>query len=120
MKKYTKIVCVVCVAAFLGGIGTGYLRGQKTKAKNVPVENAKEAVNEDESVPLKKEGYYRVQSFDNYICLYEVFEDDTKTEIGKTLITNVFLPKDEEDMLKEGIDFTDKEEALMVMESLTS
>lgn len=119
MRKYTKVFSLVCVVAFIGGIGTGYLKGKKNKREE-PVENVKEAVNEDESVPLKKEGYYRVQTSENYIYLYEVFDDDTKTEIGKTLINDIFLPKDEEDMLKEGIDFNDKEEALMVMESLTS
>ncbi len=125
MKKVNPVLIIasVCAVAFLGGIGTGYLRGRKpTNSTEGSTENVKAVVKEEESVPqvINSVECYRVINEDRYILLYEVFTDDTLKEVQRANIENVYLPKEERETLMEGIDFYNKEEALMVMESFIS
>lgn len=115
------IIVTVCFMAFVAGIGSGYLKNKLKKEKNTP-EYIQSVVKEEESVTEKVKWveYYRVMSEDEYIFLYEVFSDNTTNELEKMGIEDVYLPEEEKAILKEGIDFSDKEEALMVMESFIS
>lgn len=127
-KPYTAIMSAVCAAAFLGGIAAGYVQNKSSRKKeNIPIENVQAAVSEEESVfretetaKVKTAEYYQVKSTDEYVFLYEVFDDDTKKEIQKIGIKDIFLPEDEKELIKNGIEFYEKEEALMAMESLVN
>lgn len=124
-NKNGGIISIVCVAAFAAGIFTGYIRSKvNVEDERVTVENVQAAANEEESVPkveiAAKTEYYQVKSADDYIFLYEIFDNNTKKELERAEINMVVLPQSDIEQLKEGISFTEKEEALMVMESLIS
>lgn len=116
------IITSVCVVAFLAGITTGFLKNRREREVVPPyVEKAQAAMGEEETVEeIASVECYRVKAEGDYVLLYEVFDDNTKTEIERLIIDKKILPKDEIEIFEKGIDFFEKEEALMVMESLIS
>ena len=123
-KKFGSIVFSVCMVAFISGIITGYVRNRGEKEDNIlPSENVQAVLGEEETaerIVAKKAEYFRIKASEDYVMLYEVFNDKTENEIERCKVDKSFLPDSEAKILEEGIDFFDKEEALMVMESFIS
>ena len=123
-KRFGSIVFSVCMVAFVSGIITGYMKNREEKEEDIlPSENVQAVLGEEETaerIVVKEAEYFRIKASEDYVMLYEVFNDKTENEIERCRVDKSFLPESEVQILEEGIDFFDKEEALMVMESFIS
>ncbi len=119
MRKYVIIVSGVCAAAFLCGIGAGYMRFRSSE-KELKVGENIEVEAKEESEVIKEIDYYQVRAKENYIIVYQFYKDDTKDVILMSEMNMSVLPKEDLSMLKTGINFPEKEEALMMMENFVS
>lgn len=123
-KRFGSIVFSVCMVAFVSGIITGYMKNREEKEEDIlPSENVQAVLGEEETaerIVVKEAEYFRIKASEDYVMLYEVFNDKTENEIERCRVDKSFLPESEVQILEEGIDFFNKEEALMVMESFIS
>lgn len=125
MKKthFGLLLTGICLAAFLGGVATGYVKNKHRVGEISPDSDmVRAAIIEEETVlhEPNEVDFYEVTSSGDFIVLYEVFSDNTKNELERTYFNTSVLPKDDISLLSEGLSFSDKEDALMMMENFVS
>ncbi len=123
MKK-TKIVLVAAVAVALS-VSVGALSGyvQRNSEKNEKNSEKVKSVAIEEETLVKKDKtvtHYRVEIESSEIVLTEIFDDETEKEIERVEINTVVLPENDVRVLSEGVAFSTKEEALILMENFIS
>lgn len=127
MKKVRwglRFLCV-CVVAFAMGIVTGFVKNNIGGEKEMPDdvgENAQIVIGEEETLfyALKAVEHYFVVSEGDYIYLTEVFNDSSENVIETVEINKSVLPISDIMLLEEGLTFSDKDEALMMIENFVS
>lgn len=127
MKKIPWVTCfvAVCIIAFASGIVTGFIK-TKMQSFQTPSEEEKEAVQsvleEEETLfysPVEEVKDYVVISKGDYIILTEV-TDSSETVVEIIEINKSVLPGEDVALLEKGISFSDKNEALMMIENFVS
>lgn len=116
----------ICIVAFAAGIITGFI---KNGAKEVPrategegIEKMQHVSVEEETLlymPKKLKGY-KVTSEGTLISLSEVFEDESENVIERAEFNPSVLPVGDIELLKEGIVFESRDEALLMIENFVS
>ncbi|MGM9551335.1 MAG: hypothetical protein ACI3XA_03675 [Clostridia bacterium] len=115
----------ICVIAFIGGITAGFISSRISLKEPIhATEERVEAVNnEEETLPhtvTKETDYYYVCIEGESLVVFEVFDDNTQEEIGRTFVEYANIPQSDKVALSEGIAFEEREEALMLIEDFVS
>ena len=116
----------ICIVAFAAGIVTGFIKNDVRKPDAVATEEIKEEaqlVMEEEETLIylpKKLRHYLVTSDGDYITLVEVFDDESKNVLETMQFNTSVLPKADVILLKQGMIFEDKDEALLMIENFVS
>lgn len=123
MKK--RSFCLMGIGAVAISLTAGILYGNlknTDNSENVKTEKVKAVTVEEESVLYdgKQIKYYEVKTEGNNIVLSKVFLDETREEEERTEINESVLPKSDVEILKDGIKFANREEALMLIENFIS
>lgn len=128
----TALLIAVCAAAFGGGVFAGYVRDtSRDIEESAPPSRESmrlaEALprDEEESVPLfvtpeKLTDHYEVKTSGDYIIVCEVYTDNTKTEIERAPIETSMLLSEDKRMLERGINVSEFDEAMLMVEDFTS
>lgn len=119
--RFGLIVAVAFVLSLSGGMLIGYVNTPKDESE-MPAENVTPVAIEEETLlhAQKTVTHYKVTVTDDCIILCEVFSDDTETELERAEINTSVLPKEDVKILKDGVAFADKDEALMLIENFVS
>ena len=116
----------ICIVAFAAGIITGFI---KNGAEEVPRATEGEREEKVQHVSVEEETLlympkklksYKVVSRGDLISLCEVFEDESENVIERAEFNPSVLPVEDIELLKEGIVFADKDEALLMIENFVS
>ncbi len=116
----------ICIVAFAAGIVTGFIKNGVEENRESPTEEmageVRAVITEEETVMYspKKFKYYLVMSDGDCIALSEVFDDDSENVIEVAEFNPSVLPVSDIELLKEGLTFTDKDEALLMIENFVS
>lgn len=116
----------VCIVAFAAGIVTGFIKNE-VKNNEIPetepiFESARAVIYEEETLPHKESEFlhYLVQCNGNFVVLEKVFTDGKCEVVESYAINTSVLPKADIALLEEGMSFTEKEEALLMIENFVS
>ncbi len=127
MKKMQWGICffVICVVAFAMGIITGFLRNsikEQDFEEDIEPHAAKSVIAEEETVTQRvvERICYTVISYGEDIVLLENFSDGSEVTLESTPMNKSVLPKEDIVLLEEGINFENKDEALMMIENFVS
>lgn len=116
----------ICIVAFAAGIITGFIKNgaeEVLPATEGEREEKVQHVSVEEETLLympKKLKCYKVVSRGDLISLCEVFEDESENVIEMAEFNPSVLPVGDIELLKEGIVFADKDEALLMIENFVS
>ncbi len=116
----------ICTVAFAAGIVTGFIKNGVEEAREEASEGityeVKTVMEEEETLIYspKRLKHYLVISDGGYIELSEVFDDESENVIEVAEFNPSVLPMDDIVLLKEGIIFSDKDEALLMIENFVS
>lgn len=116
----------ICVVAFAAGIVTGFIKNEiKSNGESVTeeyYENVQAVIVEEATLEYKAKEFvhYLVHCDGDCIMLSEVFDDGSKETVESFAINTSVLPKEDVALLKQGMSFEDKEEALMMIENFVS
>ncbi len=123
MKKtrFWLLVVAAFVLSLSGGMLIGHISSPKADAE-MPAENVTPVAIEEETLlhAQKTVTHYKVTVEENSIILCEVFSDETEAELERAEINTRVLPKEDVKVLKEGVAFVSKDEALMLIENFVS
>lgn len=117
---------VICSAAFVLGTFAGFVKvylKNGNEVQNVPEADAAKMVIEEEEtlIPREKTTLHYVVSIDGgSLVLLQVFDDNSENVVESADINKSVLPKNDILLLEKGIVFSDKDEALMMMENFVS
>lgn len=127
MKKMQWGICffVICVVAFAMGIITGFLKNsirEKSFEEEIEIDAAKSVIAEEETVTQRavERICYTVICRGDDIVLLENFSDGSEIEVESTPMNKSVLPKEDIILLEEGITFSNKEDALIMIENFVS
>lgn len=103
------------------GAVSGYIQRNRNTGEKIS-DKIKEVALEEETLIKNEKAvtHYIVTLNESCIVLQEVFDDETKNELERVAINTSVLPKNDVKVLSEGVAFTDKEEALILIENFVS
>lgn len=129
-KGRVALLTTILAASFGGGLLAGYLNdGQRhtDDARQVVQEAVKEETYVAEMstfyVPESTErttDHYEIRLSGDYIVVFEVYTDNTEREIERAEIEGEMLLASDREMLEEGINVTDFDEAMLKVEDFVS
>lgn len=99
----------------------GYMKNPKKETPDT-AENVTPVAVEEATLlyETKQPSHYEVMIDANFIVLREVFKNGSGKELERIKINTELLPEKEVDMLRGGMAFTKREEALMLIENFVS
>lgn len=116
----------ICVVAFSAGIVAGFIKNgesyKETDSTDGIVENAHIVTVEEATLPYMRKVFlcYKVSSAGESIKLAEVYDDGTEQVIEVFEFNPTVLPISDIELLKNGINFEDRDEALIMIENFVS
>lgn len=121
-KRYRVLLLVsVCVLAFMNGVLAGYFGKNEKNEKSEDEKGIKAVAVEEETLSEKQEAmYYTVAIRGDEILLLEVFSDMSERVVEKANVNTSWIPTGEVELLRAGLKFDTKEDALMLVENFVS
>ena len=116
----------ICIVAFAAGIVTGFIKNEiKSNSESVTenhYENVQAVIVEEATLEYRTKELvdYFVHCDSEVIMLSKVFDDGSKEMVESFAINTSVLPIEDVALLKKGMSFEEKEEALMMIENFVS
>lgn len=126
------ILTAICALAFGGGLLAGYVNDKKEVSlhEKEPLQESMktaETVREKETPDFripepteKRIAYYEIRLSGDYIVVFEVYTDNTKSEIERAEIESDMLLHHDRKMLEDGINVSDFDDAMLIVEDFVS